>query len=282
MSWALLLEPFGYAYMTNAMWVATLVGAVCAFLSCFLMLKGWSLIGDALSHSIVPGVAGAYMLGLPFSAGAFFAGLMAAGAIGFLTRLKPDVIIGLIFSTFFGLGLFMVSVSPTSVNIQTIVLGNILAVTPGDMLQLVIIGAVTLTVLLLKWKDLLVIFFDEAHARSVGLHPGPMKLIFFALLAACTVAAMQTVGAFLVIALIVTPGATAYLLSDRFGHVIIIATVIGAVSSFIGVYASYFLDGATGAVVVLVQAALFALAFLFAPTHGLLAARRRRRQAVSG
>jgi len=130
MSWALLLEPFGYAYMTNAMWVATLVGAVCAFLSCFLMLKGWSLIGDALSHSIVPGVAGAYMLGLPFSAGAFFAGLMAAGAIGFLnrhTRLKPDVIIGLIFSTFFGLGLFMVSVSPTSVNIQTIVLGNILA-----------------------------------------------------------------------------------------------------------------------------------------------------------
>ena len=111
MSWALLLEPFGYAYMTNAMWVATLVGAVCAFLSCFLMLKGWSLIGDALSHSIVPGVAGAYMLGLPFSAGAFFAGLMAAGAIGFLnrhTRLKPDVIIGLIFSTFFGLGLFMV------------------------------------------------------------------------------------------------------------------------------------------------------------------------------
>ena len=266
MSWALLLEPFGYAYMTNAMWVATLVGAVCAFLSCFLMLKGWSLIGDALSHSIVPGVAGAYMLGLPFSAGAFFAGLMAAGAIGFLnrhTRLKPDVIIGLIFSTFFGLGLFMVSVSPTSVNIQTIVLGNILAVTPGDMLQLVIIGAVTLTVLLLKWKDLLVIFFDEAHARSVGLHPGPMKLIFFALLAACTVAAMQTVGAFLVIALIVTPGATAYLLSDRFGHVIIIATVIGAVSSFIGVYASYFLDGATGAVVVLVQAALFSLAFLF-------------------
>ena len=273
MSWALLLEPFGYAYMTNAMWVATLVGAVCAFLSCFLMLKGWSLIGDALSHSIVPGVAGAYMLGLPFSAGAFFAGLMAAGAIGFLnrhTRLKPDVIIGL------------VSVSPTSVNIQTIVLGNVLAVTPGDMLQLVIIGAVTLTVLLLKWKDLLVIFFDEAHARSVGLHPGPMKLIFFALLAACTVAAMQTVGAFLVIALIVTPGATAYLLSDRFGHVIIIATVIGAVSSFIGVYTSYFLDGATGAVVVLVQAALFALAFLFAPTHGLLAARRRRRQAVSG
>ncbi|MDO4637293.1 MAG: metal ABC transporter permease [Lautropia sp.] len=284
MNWDLLLEPFSYAYMTHAMWMGVLVGTVCAFLSCFLMLKGWSLIGDALSHSIVPGVAGAYMLGLPFSAGAFFAGLLAAGAIGFLnrhTRLKPDVIIGLIFSTFFGLGLFMVSVSPTSVNIQTIVLGNILAITPGDMLQLAIISAVTLIVLLLKWKDLLAIFFDETHARGVGLRPGLMKLIFFALLAACTVAAMQTVGAFLVIALIVTPGATAYLLSDRFGRVIAIATTIGALSSFLGVYASYFLDGATGAVVVLVQALLFALAFVFAPTHGLLAARRRRRQAIA-
>ena len=268
MSWELLLEPFGYAYMTNAMWVGALVGGVCAFLSCFLMLKGWSLIGDALSHSIVPGVAGA-----------FFAGLLAAGAISFLnrrTRLKPDVIIGLIFSTFFGLGLFMVSVSPTSVNIQTIVLGNVLAVSPGDMAQLVIISAVTLGVLLLKWKDFLAIFFDETHARGVGLHPGPMKVLFFGLLAACTVAAMQTVGAFLVIALIVTPGATAYLLSDRFGRVIGMATAIGAVSSFIGVYASYFLDGATGAVVVLVQALLFALAFVFAPVHGVLAARRRR------
>ena len=285
MNWPLLLEPFGYAYMTNAMWVGALVGGVCAFLSCFLMLKGWSLIGDALSHSIVPGVAGAYMLGLPFSAGAFFAGLLAAGAISFLnrrTRLKPDVIIGLIFSTFFGLGLFMVSVSPTSVNIQTIVLGNVLAISPADMWQLVIISAVTLLVLALKWKDFLAIFFDETHARGVGLRPGPMKVLFFALLAACTVAAMQTVGAFLVIALIVTPGATAYLLSDRFGRVIVLATLIGVVSSFTGVYASYFLDGATGAVVVLVQALLFSLAFLFAPTHGVLAARRRRRAVLRG
>ena len=144
------------------------------------------------------------------------------------------------------------------------------------MAQLVIISGVTLGVLLLKWKDFLAIFFDETHARGVGLHPGPMKVLFFGLLAACTVAAMQTVGAFLVIALIVTPGATAYLLSDRFGRVIGMATAIGAVSSFIGVYASYFLDGATGAVVVLVQALLFALAFVFAPVHGVLAARRRR------
>src|SRR5688500_13383318 len=136
---AQLLEPFAYEYMVNAMWVSALVGAVCAFLSAYLMLKGWSLIGDALSHSIVPGVAGAYMLGLPFSVGAFLSGGLAAGAMLFLnqrTKLKEDAIIGLIFTSFFGLGLFMISLSPAAVNVQTIVLGNILAITPADTLQL--------------------------------------------------------------------------------------------------------------------------------------------------
>ena len=202
----MLLEPFGYDYMVNAMWVSALVGCVCGFLSAYLMLKGWSLIGDALSHSIVPGVAGAYMLGLPFSAGAFLSGGLAAGAMLFLnhrTRLKEDAIIGMIFTSFFGVGLFMVSLSPTSVNIQTIVLGNILAITPSDTLQLAIIGGVTLLILLLKWKDLMVTFFDENHARSIGLKPLALKLLFFTLLAASTVAAMQTVGAFLVIAIMV-------------------------------------------------------------------------------
>lgn len=279
----LLLEPFGYEYMVNAMWMASLIGAVCAFLSCFLMLKGWSLIGDALSHSIVPGVAGAYMLGLPFSAGAFFAGALAAGSMMLLnrhTRLKEDVIIGLIFTAFFGLGLFMISLSPASVNVQTIILGNILAVSPDEARQLLLIGVITLGVLLLKWKDLLAVFFDEAHARSIGLRPFTMKVLFFALLSASTVAALQTVGAFLVIALIVTPGATAYLLSDRFGHIITIAVLIGVLSSFFGVYASYFLDGATGAIIVLTQAALFAIAFFLAPKHGRLAARRRGKAAL--
>lgn len=145
-----LLEPFSYEYMLNAMWVSAMVGGLCAFLSCYLMLKGWSLIGDALSHSIVPGVAGAYMLGLPFSLGAFFSGGLAAGSMLFLnqrTRLKEDAIIGLIFSSFFGLGLFMVSLNPTSVNIQTIVLGNILAIDPADILQLTIIGILSIIVL---------------------------------------------------------------------------------------------------------------------------------------
>lgn len=280
MNW--MLEPFGYEYMLNAMWVSALVGGVCAFLSCYLMLKGWSLIGDALSHSIVPGVAGAYMLGLPFSLGAFLSGGLAAGAMLFLnqrSRLKEDAIIGLIFSSFFGIGLFMVSLNPTSVNIQTIVLGNILAIAPEDVIQLAIIGIVSLVILFLKWKDLMVTFFDENHARSIGLNPARLKLLFFTLLSVSTVAALQTVGAFLVICLVVTPGATAWLLTDRFPRLLAIAVAIGSITSFLGAWVSYYLDGATGGIIVVAQTLLFLLAFVFAPKHGLLANRRRARLA---
>ena len=279
----LLLEPFSYDYMFNAMWVSAMVGAVCAFLSCYLMLKGWSLIGDALSHSVVPGEAGAYMLGLPFALGAFLAGGMAAGAMLFLSGrsgLKIDVIIGIIFTAFFGLGLFMVSLSPMSVSIQTIIMGNILAIAPQDIVQLAIIGVVCLTVLLLKWKDLMVTFFDENHARSIGLRPELLKAVFFMLLSAAVVAAMMTVGAFLVIAMVVTPGATAYLLCDRFPRLIIVSVLIGTITSFLGAYASYFLDGATGGVIVTLQTAIFLLAFVFAPKHGVLAARRKAAAAL--
>ncbi|APH72147.1 metal ABC transporter permease [Aquibium oceanicum] len=279
-----LLEPFTYGYMVNAIWVSALVGGVCAFLSAYLMLKGWSLIGDALSHSIVPGVAGAYMLGLPFSLGAFLSGGLAAGAMLFLnqrTKLREDAVIGLIFTSFFGLGLFMISLSPTSVNIQTIVLGNILAITPEDTLQLVIISGVSLAVLLAKWKDLMVVFFDENHARSIGINPGLLKGIFFTLLSACTVAALQTVGAFLVIAMVVTPGATAYLLTDRFPRLIAVSVAIGSLSSLSGAYLSYFLDGATGGIIVVLQTLVFLTVFVFAPKHGMLAARRKARAALS-
>lgn len=280
----LLLEPFSYQYMINAMWVSALVGGVCAFLSGYLMLKGWSLIGDALSHSIVPGVAGAYMLGLPFALGAFFSGGLAAAAMLFLnerTKLKEDAIIGLIFTSFFGLGLFMVSLKPTAVSIQTIVLGNILAITPSDTLQLALIGFISLAVLLVIWKDLMVTFFDESHARSIGLNPTFLKVVFFTLLSACTVAAMQTVGAFLVISMVVTPGATAYLLTDRFPRLLIIAIVIGTLTSFIGAYVSFFLDGATGGIIVVMQTLIFLLAFFLAPKHGMLAARRRAAETSS-
>nr|WP_319391155.1 metal ABC transporter permease [uncultured Cohaesibacter sp.] len=279
-----LLEPFGYGYMTNAMWVSALVGCVCAFLSAFLMLKGWSLIGDALSHSVVPGVAGAYMLGLPFALGAFIAGGLAAGSMLFLSErsgLKIDVIIGLIFTSFFGLGLFMVSINPMAISIQTITMGNILAITPEDTLQLALIGIISLIILTAKWKDLMVTFFDESHARTIGLNPSRLKAVFFVLLSASVVAAMQTVGAFLVIAMVVTPGATAYLFCDRFPRLIITAIVIGALTGFFGAYISYFLDGATGGVIVSLQTLFFLFAFVFAPKHGLLAARKKARQALT-
>jgi manganese/iron transport system permease protein len=278
-----LLEPFTYTFMLNAMFVSALVGAVCAFLSCYLMLKGWSLIGDALSHSIVPGVAGAYMLGLPFALGAFLSGGLAAAAMLFLnqrTGLKEDAVIGLIFTSFFGLGLFMVSVSPVAVDVQTIILGNILAITPSDTIQLSIIGTVCLVVLLAKWKDLMVAFFDENHARSIGLRPDRLRFMFFVLLSAACVAALQTVGAFLVIAMVITPGATAYLLTDRFPRLLVIAVAIGSLSSFFGAYISYFLDGATGGVIICLQTSVFILAFFFAPKHGLLASRRRAAEAL--
>ena len=278
-----LLEPFAYRYMNNAMWVSALVGGVCAFLSSYLMLKGWSLIGDALSHSVVPGVAGAYIIGLPFALGAFISGGLAAGAMLFLyerSGLKVDVIIGMIFTSFFGIGLFIVSINPMSVSIQTIIMGNILAITPEDTLQLAIIGFVSLVVLLVKWKDLMVTFFDENHARTIGLRPGLLKAIFFMLLSASVVAAMQTVGAFLVIALVVTPGATAYLLCDRFPLLIITSVAIGSVTSFLGAYVSYFLDGATGGVIVTLQTLIFLIVFIFAPKYGLLATKIKAKQAL--
>lgn len=273
-----LLEPFDYQYMVNAIWVSGLVGAVCAFLSAFLMLRGWSLIGDALSHAVVPGVAGAYMLGLPFALGAFISGGLAAGAMLFLnshTKLKQDAIIGLVFTSFFGLGLFMASLAPSAVNIQTIALGNILAISPSDIVQMVAIAGGSLLVLIALWRDLMVVFFDESHARTVGLKPDLLKFIFFVVLAGSTVAALQTVGAFLVVAIVIIPGATAYLLTDRFSMLLICSTAIGAVTASGGAYLSYFTNGATGGVIVVLQATLFALAFIFAPKHGTLAARRR-------
>ncbi|OEO30773.1 hypothetical protein VW23_019600 [Devosia insulae DS-56] len=273
-----LLVPFSYDYMVKAMWVSALVGAVCAFLSAYLMLKGWSLIGDALGHAVVPGVAVAYLLGLPYSAGAFVAGGLAAASMVLVrarTKLREDAVIGIIFTSFFALGLLIVSLNPTAVDVQAIVMGNILGISDGDVIQVVIISLVSLAILILKWKDLMLVFFDENHARTVGLNPRALQVLFFALLAACTVAALQTVGAILVIAMVVTPGATAYLLTDRFRNLLVIAVILGSATAAVGAYISFFLDGATGGVIVSLQTALFLLAFFFAPKHGRLAARRR-------
>ncbi|WP_417309194.1 metal ABC transporter permease, partial [Devosia sp.] len=249
----LLATPFAYDYMVKAIWVSALVGAVCAFLSAYLMLKGWSLIGDALGHAVVPGVAGAYLLGLPYSAGAFVAGGLAAATMVLVrqrTQLREDAVIGIVFTSFFALGLLMVSLNPTAVDVQAIVMGNILGISDADVIQVVAISLVSLTILALKWKDLMLVFFDESHSRTVGLRPRALQVLFFALLAACTVAALQTVGAILVIAMVVTPGATAYLLTDRFRTLLIVAIALGSVTSAVGAYLSFFIDGATGGVIV--------------------------------
>ena len=179
---------------------------------------------------------------------------------------------------------FLVGAKVANVSVPVLLktLVDELAIAPGDVIQLVLISTVTLTILLLKWRDLMVVFFDETHARTIGLHPNRMKALFFTLLAASTVAAMQTVGAFLVIALVVTPGATAYLLTDRFPRLIVISVVIGTTTSAIGAYASFFLDGATGGIIVTLQTLIFLAAFVFAPIHGLRATRRRARAAVEG
>lgn len=277
----ILLEPFSYHYMIKAIWVCALVGGVCAFLSSYLMLKGWSLMGDALSHAVVPGVALAHLLSLPYAIGAFFAGLLAAlsmAALKHRTKLREDAIIGLIFTSFFAIGLLVVSINPTSVNIQAIILGNILAISDYDVVQVVIISAVCLIALCLKWKDFMVVFFDENHARSIGLPVNALKILFFTLLSAACVAALQTVGACLVIAMVITPGATAYLLTDKFNRLILIALALGSITSGMGAYLSYFLDANPGGLIVVLQTLFFLAAFVFAPKYGLI----KRKAVVHG
>ena len=274
----LLLEPLRYEYMTRAIIICALVGAVCSFLSCYLMLKGWSLLGDALAHAVVPGVALAYLLAWPYALGAFAAGLLASLSMTIIkqtTTLREDAAIGLVFTSFLAFGLLLSSINPVAVNLTAIVLGNILAISDADALQVSIIAVLCLALLCWRWRDFMLLFFDEAHARVSGVNPIVWKVIFFTMLSAATVAALQTVGACLVIAMVVTPGATAYLLTDRFGVLIGIAVAIGVTSSALGAYTSYFVNVPPGGFIVALQSVLFLLVFFFAPKHGLLQARRR-------
>lgn len=280
-----LLVPFQYDYMLKAMLVSALIGGVCGLLSCFITLKGWSLMGDALSHAIVPGVTLAYLVGAPFALGAFFSGLLAAVGMGFVktkTQLREDAVIGVVFTTFFATGILLISLFPSGVSLRTIVFGNILGISPADIVQVVIMSVLTLLVLALKWKDLVLFCFDANQARALGLRPLVLHFTLLTLLAATAVAAMQTVGATLVVATLVTPGATAYLLTDRFHRMLVIAGIMGVTTSFAGAYASYFLNGSTGGCIVVLQTLVFLAALTFAPKHGLRASRARRRQAAQG
>ncbi|WP_419899102.1 metal ABC transporter permease [Roseomonas sp. USHLN139] len=278
-----LLIPFDYEYMRNAMLISAAIGGICGLLSCFVALKGWSLLGDALSHAVVPGVALAWILGLPFALGAFASGLLAAWVMGFIrrnSRIREDAAIGVVFTAFFGAGLVLLTLFPSNIRLQTIIFGNVLGIAPADTLQLLVVTGGVLAVLLLRGRDLMLWCFDAGHARAIGLNTSVLQILLLGSVAAVAVAAMVAVGAVLVIAMLVAPGATAYLLTDRFGRMLQLATGIGAGTAFLGAYASYFLDGSTGGVIVSLQALLFTLVLVFAPRHGLLAGRRARRAAM--
>jgi manganese/iron transport system permease protein len=279
-----MLAPFSYDYMLTALWVSTLIGAVCGLLSGFITLKGWSLMGDALSHAVVPGVALAYLAGLPFALGAFTSGLLAAAAMSFVklkTPVREDAVIGVVFTAFFAFGILLISLFPAQLDLKSIIFGNILAIAPEDVVQLVAISAVCVGVLALQWRDLLLFSFDPNQARALGLPVRRLHLTLLLLLSATTVAALQAVGAILVVAMLITPGATAYLLTDRFGRMLVLGSALGAVTAFAGAYASYFLDGATGGCIVVLQTLVFLSVFFIAPKHGFLAARRLRLAAGS-
>ncbi|MCC6579644.1 MAG: metal ABC transporter permease [Phycisphaeraceae bacterium] len=274
---AYLLEPLQYGFMLQAMLVAAVIGAVCAVLSCYLVLKGWSLMGDAVSHAVLPGIVLAYIVNLPLALGAFAAGMLCAGSTGWIkshSRIKEDTIMGVVFTGLFALGLVMFTWVQTDVHLNHILFGSLLGIERHDMIQALLAAGVTLGIVLARRKDLLLLLFDANQARAIGLNTALLHYLLLALLSATIVAALQAVGIILTVAMLVTPGCTALLLTDRFDRMLTIAACSAAASAMLGAYASYFLNGATGACIVLVQAGFFAAALLLAPRHGLLARRR--------
>ncbi|MDN3495349.1 metal ABC transporter permease [Planococcus sp. APC 4015] len=276
----LLLEPLQYEFMVRALVTTVIAAIVCAVLSCWLVLIGWSLMGDAVSHAVLPGVVIAYVLGAPFALGALVFGFLAVALIGAIrgtSRVKEDAAIGIVFTTLFALGLVLISVTPSQTDLNHIIFGNILGVSTGDLIQIAILAAIAFAVLVLKRRDLTLYAFDATHAHAIGLNPKLLGALLLGLIALTSVVALQVVGVILVVAMLIIPGATAYLLTDRFGRMLVIAPSLSAASSVVGIYLSYWLDAASGGLVVLVQGAVFALVYLFSPRHGLIGARLRAR-----
>lgn len=274
-----IVVPLSYPFMQRALAVALLVAAVCAVLSCYLVLKGWSLMGDAISHAVLPGIVVAYVLGLPLAVGAFAAGLSCALLTGYLkenSRVKEDTVMGIVFSGMFGLGLILFTKIETDQHLNHILFGNVLGVTLRDLAETALIAGGTLLIVLLKRRDLLLYCFDPNQARAIGLPVRTLHYGLLVLLALTIVSALKAVGIILVIAMLVAPGATAYLLTDRFERMLIIASATAMGSAALGTLISFHIDAATGACIVLVQAAVFLLAFVFGPKHGLLVAWRRQ------
>ncbi len=277
-----LLEPFQYSFMIRAMIVGIAVGAVCAVLSCFLVLKGWSLMGDAISHAVLPGIVVAYALRLPLALGAIASGLFCAIATGFIkthSRVKEDTVMGVVFTGLFALGLVLFTKVPSDLHLDHILFGNILGLATGDLRDTLIVAGLTLAIILTLRRDLLLFCFDPGQARTLGLRTDLLNYLLLSLLAVTIVVSLKAVGIILVIAMLVTPGCIAYLLTDRFGTMLWIATASAVFSSLFGVYISFIINAATGSCIVLTQTLIFLVTLVLAPRHGLL--RRPRTQTAT-
>jgi manganese transport system permease protein len=280
-SW--ITDPLQYEFMQRALLVAFVVGLSCALLSCWLTLLRWSLMGDAVSHAVLPGVVLSYVVGAPFAIGAFLFGAAAVGLIGAVsrtTRIKEDAAIGVVFTALFAFGIVLVSVIPSQVDLFHILFGNVLGVSDSDIRQVVILGGITVIVLLALWRSFVLFAFDPTHAHAIGISPRRWEVLLLTLLALTVIVALQAVGIVLVVAMLITPGATAYLLTDRFDLMLAIAATVGVASTVLGTYLSYHLDASTGGCIVCVLAAIFGIAYLLAPRYGLLGQRRRGRPAA--
>jgi manganese/iron transport system permease protein len=278
-----LLEPFQFPFMVDAMVVGIAVGAVCSVLSCYLVLKGWSLMGDAISHAVLPGIVIAYAVRVPLAVGAFASGLLCAVLTGYIkanSRVKEDTVMGVVFTGMFAFGLVIFTKVKSDLHLDHILFGNILGLAPGDLRDTLIVAGGTLAIVLALRRDLLLFCFDPGQARTIGLRTGVLNYLLLSLLAVTIVVSLKAVGIILVVAMLVTPGCIAYLLTDRFNRMLMIAAASAVGSSFFGVYLSFFINASTGACIVLLQAAVFVVAFVVAPKHGLLAARRQRRNAA--
>ncbi len=278
----LILEPLQYGFMTRALITTIIAAVVCALLSCWLVLIGWSLMGDAVSHAVLPGVVLAYIVGAPFALGALIFGFLAVALIGTIrdtSRVKEDAAIGIVFTTLFALGLVLISVTPSHTDLNHIIFGNILGVSQSDLIQISILAAVAFLILVLKRRDLTLYAFDPVHAHAIGLNPRRLGALLLGLLALTAVVALQVVGVILVVAMLIIPGATAYLLTDRFGHMLVIAPALSALCAVVGIYLSYWINAASGGLVVLVQGLAFTLVYLFSPRHGLVGKRLAVRRA---
>lgn len=281
----LLLEPLQYEFMLRALGATAIAAIVCAVLSCWLVLIGWSLMGDAVSHAVLPGVVLAYVLGAPFALGALVFGFLAVALIGTIrgtSRIKEDAAIGIVFTTLFALGLVLISVTPSQTDLNHILFGNVLGVGEADLVQIAILAAVAFAVLFVKRRDLTLFAFDPIHAFAIGLSPRRLSALLLGVLALTAVVALQVVGVVLVVAMLIIPGATAHLLTDRFGRMLVIAPTLSAVSSLVGIYLSYWVDASSGGLVVLVQGIVFAIVYLFSPRQGVIGRRIASRKPFAG